>query len=117
MKRIFDAKRCPDESKLAFTVYMLTGKAEHLWAIMKLVMEKKRKHITLEAFKRKFLSEYFPDSVRYAKEVEFLQLTQRNKFMAEYAERFKHLRRFYTMHLMRSGDAGSLKTVSKETFI
>ena len=37
--------------------------------------------------------------MRYAKEVEFLQLTQGNKSVAEYAERFKHLGRFYTMPL------------------
>ena len=45
------------------------------------------------------MSEYYPDSVRYAKELEFLQLTQGNKSVAEYAERFKHLGRFYTMPL------------------
>jgi len=33
-------------------------------------MEEKHEQITWEAFKRKFLSEYFSDSVRYAKEVE-----------------------------------------------
>jgi len=37
--------------------------------------------------------------MRYAKEVEFLQLTQGNKSVAEYAEKFKHLSRFYTMPL------------------
>ncbi|XP_027931804.1 uncharacterized protein LOC114187692 [Vigna unguiculata] len=99
MERIFDAKRCPDESRLAFTIYMLTGEAEHWWASMRLVMEEKNEDITWEAFKRRFLSEFFPDSVRYAKEVKFLQLTQGNKSVAEYAERFKHLGRFYTMPL------------------
>ncbi|XP_027922937.1 uncharacterized protein LOC114180844 [Vigna unguiculata] len=99
MERIFDAKRCPDESRLAFTVYMLTGEAEHWWASMKMVMEEKHEDVTWRAFKKRFLSEYFPDSVRYAKEVEFLQLTQGNKSVAEYAERFKHLGRFYTMPL------------------
>jgi len=29
MQRIFDAKRCLDESILAFTVYMLTREGEH----------------------------------------------------------------------------------------
>jgi len=41
MERIFDAKRCPDESRLAFTVYMLTKEVEHWWASMRLVMEEK----------------------------------------------------------------------------
>jgi len=46
MERIFDAKRCPDESRLAFTIYMLTGEAEHWWASMILVMEEKHEDIT-----------------------------------------------------------------------
>jgi len=99
MERIFDAKRCPNESRLAFIVYMLTREAEHWWASMRLVMEERHEEVTWKAFKRKFLSEYFPDSVRYAKEVEFLQLVQGDKSVAEYAERFKHLGRFYTMPL------------------
>jgi len=66
---------------------------------MKSIMEEREKPVTWEGFKGKFLSEYFLDSVRYAKEVEFLQLTQGTKFVAEYVERFKHLSRFYTMPL------------------
>ena len=66
---------------------------------MKSIMEKRQEPVTWEVFRRKFLSEYFPDSVKYAKEVEFLQLTQGSKSVAEYAEKFKHLSRFYTMPL------------------
>jgi len=58
-----------------------------------------RQACDLEAFKGKFISEYFPDSVRYAKEVEFLKLTQGGKSAIEYAEKFKHLGRFYTLPL------------------
>jgi len=28
-ERIFDAKMCPTDNRLAFTVYMLTGEAEY----------------------------------------------------------------------------------------
>ncbi|XP_014499267.1 uncharacterized protein LOC106760339 [Vigna radiata var. radiata] len=35
--------------------------------------------------------------VRFAKEVEFLELVQGNISVSDYATRFKHLRRFYTM--------------------
>jgi len=52
-----------------------------------------------EAFKERFLSEYFPDSIRYAKEIEFLQLTQVRKTVTQYVERFKYLSRFYTLPL------------------
>ena len=47
----------------------------------------------------KFLSDYFLDSVRYDKEVEFLQLTQRSKTVTKYAEKFKYLSHFYTLPL------------------
>jgi len=55
--------------------------------------------MTWEAFRGKFLSEYFPNNIRYAKEVEFLQLTQGGKSVTEYDEKFKHLSRFYTLPL------------------
>jgi len=99
LERIFDVKMCPAENRLAFVVYMLTGEAEHWWINMKSIMEERRKLVTWEAFRGKFLSEYFPNSVRYAKEVEFFQLTQGGKSVTEYAEKFKHLSRFYTLPL------------------
>jgi len=99
LERIFDAKMCPVDNRLAFVVYMLTGEAKHWWMSMKSIMEEREKLVTWEAFRGKFLSEYFPDSVRYAKEVEFLQLTQGGKSVADYAEKFKHLSRFYTLPL------------------
>jgi len=37
--------------------------------------------------------------MRYAKEVEFFQLTQGGKSVIEYAEKFKHLNRFCTLPL------------------
>ena len=75
LERIFDAKTCPAENRLAFTRYMLTGEAEHWWTSTKSIMEERGESLTLEAFRGKFLSEYFPDIIQYAKEVEFLTLT------------------------------------------
>jgi len=39
---------------------------------MKSIIEERQELVTWKVFRRKFLSEYFLDSVRYAKEVEFL---------------------------------------------
>ncbi|XP_027916033.1 uncharacterized protein LOC114175478 [Vigna unguiculata] len=90
---------CPAENRLAFSVYMLTGEAEHWWSSTRSILEERDEPVTWETFRDRFLSEYFPDSIRYAKEVEFLQLTQGGKTVTEYAERFKHLSRFYTLPL------------------
>jgi len=99
LERIVDAKMCPAKNMLAFTIYMLIGEAEHWWISMKSIMEEREEPMTWEAFRGKFLSEYFPDSVRYKKAVKFLQLTQGGKSMADYAKKFKHLSRFYTLPL------------------
>jgi len=60
------------------------------------MMEDRGEDATWENSKVRFLEEYFPNSVRYAKEIEFMQLEQENISVTEYATRFKHLARFYT---------------------
>ncbi|XP_047150883.1 uncharacterized protein LOC124822852 [Vigna umbellata] len=97
MERIYDAQRCPDENRLAFTEYLLTGEASHWWTSMKAILTDAHSPISWEVFRSKFYEEYFPDSVRYAKEVEFLQLVQGGKYVSEYTNAFKHLLRFNTM--------------------
>ncbi|XP_017412932.1 uncharacterized protein LOC108324499 [Vigna angularis] len=97
MERIYEAKGCPDERKLAYTQYLLTGEAGHWWSSMRMILERSETPITWELFRVKFYTEYFPNSVRFAKEVEFLELVQGNKTVSEYADRFKHLLRFNTM--------------------
>ncbi|XP_047152286.1 uncharacterized protein LOC124823981 [Vigna umbellata] len=76
MERIYSAKRCPNENRLAYSEYMLTGEASHWWSSMRMLLESSKTPISWEIFKLKFYVEYFPDSVRFAKEVEFLELVQ-----------------------------------------
>lgn len=65
---------------------------------MKKMLEESREPITWDLFE-KFYAEYFPDSVRYAKEVEFLQLMQGEISVSEYAKKFKHLGKFHTLRM------------------
>ncbi|XP_052734099.1 uncharacterized protein LOC128196647 [Vigna angularis] len=97
MEKIFNAKRCPDENRLAYTEYLLTGEASHWWASARAILADAHQPITWEVFRSKFYKEYFPDSVRFAKEVEFLQLVQGGMSVSEYTNKFKHLVRFNTM--------------------
>ncbi|XP_017423495.1 uncharacterized protein LOC108332693 [Vigna angularis] len=97
MERIYNAKRCPDDNRLAFTEYLMTGEASHWWTSMKTILADAQSPVSWEVFKRKFYEEYFPDSVRFAKEVEFLQLVQGGMSVSEYTNKFKHLVRFNTM--------------------
>lgn len=41
--------------------------------------------------------EYFPNFVRYAKDVEFIDLVQGSMSVVDYAKKFKNLGRFYTL--------------------
>ncbi|XP_052723852.1 uncharacterized protein LOC128193787 [Vigna angularis] len=97
MEQIYDAKDCPNDRRLAFTEYLLTGEASHWWSTAKMLLTESHSPISWKVFKEKFYEEYFPDSVRFGKEVEFLQLVQGNMSVSEYTNRFKHLVRFHTL--------------------
>ncbi|XP_052735054.1 uncharacterized protein LOC108319991 [Vigna angularis] len=97
MERIFNAKRCPDENRLAYSEYLLTDEASHWWASARAILTDAQQPINWEVFRNKFYEEYFPDSVCFAKEVEFLQLVQGGMSVSEYTNKFKHLVRFNTM--------------------
>ncbi|WVZ10401.1 hypothetical protein V8G54_014931 [Vigna mungo] len=97
MERIYQAKRCPEENRLSYTEYLLSGDASHWWSSARSLLESTNVPITWDTFKTKFYEEYFPNSVRFAKEVEFLQLVQGNMTVSEYADKFKHLLRFHTL--------------------
>ncbi|XP_020204717.1 uncharacterized protein LOC109790038 [Cajanus cajan] len=47
-------------------------------------------------FKRAFLEKYFPESVRHAREAEFMRLQEGGMLVTEYAVKFEHLACFYT---------------------
>nr|KYP46211.1 hypothetical protein KK1_032203 [Cajanus cajan] len=49
-----------------------------------------------ECFKRVFLEKYFLESVRHAKEAEFMRLHQGGLSVSEYAMRFEYLAHFYS---------------------
>ncbi|XP_047148293.1 uncharacterized protein LOC124820605 [Vigna umbellata] len=97
MERFYNAKRCLEDNRLAYTEYLLIGKASHWWNNMRLILEGSHIPISWEVFKNKFYEEYFPDSVRFTKEVEFLQLVQGGMLVSEYTDKLKHLLRFNTM--------------------
>jgi len=102
IKRIFEATQCPEERKLSYAIYMLIEEAEFWWISMKQMMEDRGEDATLENFKVRFREEYFPHSVRYEKEIEFMQLEQGNVLVTEYATRVKHLARFYTQTMIEA---------------
>ena len=112
LERICDAKMCPAENRLTFSVYMLTGDAKHWWINTKSILEERDEQVTWEAFRERFLSEYFLDSIWYAKEVEFLQLTQGRRPWQSMQRDSSTSAASTPCHLMRNGDVVSLRMAS-----
>nr|KYP76433.1 hypothetical protein KK1_020675 [Cajanus cajan] len=96
MEKIFSVLGSSDERKLAYAVYMLGGEAEYWWRSTRQMLESRGVLIDWDCFRRVFLEKYFPDSVRYAKEAEFMRLHQGSLSVSEYAMRFEYLARFYS---------------------
>ncbi|XP_068490499.1 uncharacterized protein [Phaseolus vulgaris] len=96
LEKIFRATSCPEDKKLVFATYLLSGEAEFWWMGAQQMMEARDEVLDWESFRVKFLEKYFPDSARFAKEAEFLRLEQGEMSVNAYATRFEYLARFYT---------------------
>nr|KYP46427.1 Transposon Ty3-I Gag-Pol polyprotein [Cajanus cajan] len=75
---------------------MLVREAEHWWRGTHHMLTAREVIVDWECFRRVFLEKYFPESVRHAKEAEFMRLHQGGMTVSEYAMRFEHLARFYS---------------------
>nr|KYP61864.1 hypothetical protein KK1_016376 [Cajanus cajan] len=96
MEKIFSVLGSSKETKLAYVVYMLAGKAEYWWRGTRQMLESRGVVVDWDCFRKVFLEKYFLDSVRYAKEIEFMRLQQGSMSVSEYATRFEHLAHFYS---------------------
>nr|KYP72696.1 Retrotransposable element Tf2 [Cajanus cajan] len=74
---------------------MLVGEAEHWWRGTYQMLAARGVTVDWECFRTVFMEKYFPESVRHAKEAEFMRLHQGGMTVSEYAMKFEHLARFY----------------------
>ena len=75
---------------------MLVGEAEYWWDGTRRLLEGGRIIITWDVFRTKFLEKYFPNDVRRAKEIEFMQLKQGSMTVGKYASKFEKLGKYST---------------------
>nr|KYP43989.1 hypothetical protein KK1_034574 [Cajanus cajan] len=75
---------------------MLVGEVEYWWRGTHQMLVTRGVVVDWECFKRVFLKKYFPESVRHAKEAEFMRLHQGSLIVSDYAMRFEHLAHFYS---------------------
>ena len=113
IEKIFTVLVCTEEQRLAFATYMLEADAMLWWVGTKRLFEGAQAHMTWDVLKMHFYEKYFLDSVKNAKELEFMSLHQGTMNVAEYTAKFKELCKFSTIYnrgtRMRNGSVSSWK--------
>ncbi|XP_020205950.1 uncharacterized protein LOC109791105 [Cajanus cajan] len=115
LEKIFSVLGCSEERKLAYAVYMLTGEAEYWWRGTSQMMFDHGVVVDWVFFKRAFLEKYFPESVKHAREAEFMRLQQGGMSVTVSAMRFEHLALFYTQAISKAKVVEGLESVGKPT--
>ncbi|XP_058726044.1 uncharacterized protein LOC131597356 [Vicia villosa] len=95
LERIFRVMDCTPAQKVRYGTHMLAKEADDWWLETLARLEASGEEVTWNVFRREFLRKYYPEDVRGKKEIEFLELTQGNKSVTEYAAKFTELIKFY----------------------
>ena len=74
IEKIFRAMGCPENRKVSYATFMLTGEAEIWWQGVRSMLAAREETVTWEMFKDLFLGKFFPPSARLEKEREFTRL-------------------------------------------
>ncbi|XP_043717527.1 uncharacterized protein LOC122665442 [Telopea speciosissima] len=97
--KAFKVLECTNAQKFICIGYQLQNKAEAWWKSTRPNLKATHPDPTWDQFKEVFFKNYFPESLRDRKEVEFSTLTQRSKIVLDYQQQFKDLLHFAPEHL------------------
>ncbi|XP_058740934.1 uncharacterized protein LOC131613264 [Vicia villosa] len=86
---------CTEGQKVRYGTHKLAGEADDWWLGTRQRLEITGEVITWAVFSREFLRKYFLEDVRGKKQIEFLELKQRNSAITEYAAKFVEHVQFY----------------------
>nr|XP_009410153.1 PREDICTED: uncharacterized protein LOC103992242 [Musa acuminata subsp. malaccensis] len=94
VEKTFKAIECRENQKVPFASFILEGKADTWWTSKRRMLEAGGNVVTWEQFKDAFYEQFFPDSVRFEKQQEFLSIRQGNRTVMEYDHHFTELAQF-----------------------
>ncbi|XP_015947635.1 uncharacterized protein LOC107477780 [Arachis duranensis] len=114
MEWSLQAQQVPENQRVEFVTYQLTGKAQHWWQGTRRLLQQDDIAIPWNAFQLEFYKKYFPNSVRTAKELELLQLKQSQMSVAEYTNKFEELCQFSKICQGDPGDFEEWKCIKYE---
>ena len=107
---------CPEESRLAFAVYVLTGEAEHWWISMKSIMEERKELVTWEVFSRKFSPSTSPTTSNMLKRWSSYSWLKEANLWLSMRKNSSILGVSTPSHWMKNGNSGNSRTASMEIF-
>ncbi|XP_075665441.1 uncharacterized protein LOC142635113 [Castanea sativa] len=94
MEKVFRVLECSEGEKVTYAAYMLSGDAYYWWRLEEDNRGQETEPWTCELFKSVFYEKYFPKSIHFQKEKEFIKLTQGNMTVAQYESEFSKLAKF-----------------------
>ncbi|XP_043716302.1 uncharacterized protein LOC122664520 [Telopea speciosissima] len=103
MEGIFEVLRCTDEDKIRCAAFQFRGEVNSWWQSTKDNFRQLYPNPTWDQFTETFQGNYFPQSFRDQKEIEFMSLTQGPKSVLEYQQIFEELFYFAPKHMKPDG--------------
>ncbi|XP_057969332.1 uncharacterized protein LOC131158482 [Malania oleifera] len=96
IEKVLMVWQCTNKQKVFYATYKLTSEDKRWWTATKLLEEQRLIPVamTWSRFRKVFFDRYFPTTVRENKVVEFLNLTQGNLTVQQYAAKFIELSHF-----------------------
>lgn len=98
MEKFFDSLSCNEEYKIPLATLALFGVVENWWRALKANSEVPYDHQTWNWFLQAFHEQYFSESVKIEKELEFMALQQGDMTVSQYEIEFEDLARFVPMY-------------------
>ena len=81
IERVFRVMQCTEVQKVRFCTHMLAEEADDWWIGLLPILEQDDAEFTWVVFEREFLDKYFPEDVRWKKEIEFLSREERKMLL------------------------------------
>ncbi|XP_016164777.1 uncharacterized protein LOC107607323 [Arachis ipaensis] len=94
VERALLTQHVPYDQFVEHAAYQLVGEAQQWWQGESRLLHQRNMSITWVLFKEAFYKKYFFESIKEARELEFLQLKQGSMTIAEYTRKFEELCKF-----------------------
>ncbi|KAL4373525.1 hypothetical protein AHAS_Ahas05G0090500 [Arachis hypogaea] len=93
VERVLQIQHVPYDKFMEYATYQLVGEAQQWWQGKRRLLHQQNMNITWALFKEAFYKKYFLESIKKARELEFLQLKQGSMTIARYTRLREDIKR------------------------